>query len=158
MNSERYIHPLADVQTAILGANTRVWQYSIVLPGARIGKNCNICSHCFIENDVTIGDNVTIKNGVYIFDGTYIEDGAFIGHHVIFTNDKYPKSKRPLSSYPIITIKRGATVGAGSILLPGITIGEGSIIGAGTLLAKDVPPNTLVKNTRSLISSKYIEN
>ncbi len=156
--SRAFIHSIADVQTNEVGEGTRIWQYAVILPGAKIGRNCNICSHCFIENQVVIGDNVTIKNGVYLFDGTVIEDNVFIGHNVVFTNDRYPKSKHKLSFYPTITLKNGASVGAGSILLPGVTVGENSIIGAGTLVTKDVRSNTIVKNSRKLSEFQYNKN
>ncbi len=76
---EFFIHSLADVQTKDIGAETKIWQFSIVLKNAIIGKNCNINSHTFIENDVIIGDNVTVKCGVYLWDGLRIEDNVFIG-------------------------------------------------------------------------------
>ena len=68
-------HPLSDIQTNNIGAGTKIWQFVVVLPGAVIGENCNICSHCFIENDVRVGNNVTIKNGVSLFDGVEIAVG-----------------------------------------------------------------------------------
>ena len=73
------IHSMADVQTRDIGESTYVWQYVVILEGARIGSNCKICSHVFIENNCAIGDNVTIKNNVMIYDGVTIRDGAFIG-------------------------------------------------------------------------------
>ena len=142
------IHSLSDVQTKAIGEHTTIWQYCVILEGARIGHNCNICSHCFIENDVVIGDRVTIKNGVYIFDSIYIEDDAFIGPNVTFTNDTYPKSQqgkpREVATYPRTTICKGATIGGGATILPGLTIGQGALIGAGTVVTKDVDPNTVV--------------
>ena len=142
------IHPLSDVQSSDIGENTSIWQYCVVLAGAKIGSKCNICSHCFIENDVVIGDRVTIKNGVYVFDSIYIADDVFIGPNVTFTNDIYPKSKRGAerisSSYPKTIIGKGASIGGGATILPGITIGEGALIGAGALVTKDVNPNAVV--------------
>lgn len=87
------IHPLSDIQSHNIGEGTRVWQFSVVLPGARIGSNCNICAHVFIENNVEVGDNVTIKNGVQLWDGVRIEDDVFIGPNVTFTNDLFPRSQ-----------------------------------------------------------------
>ncbi len=86
-------HRLADVQSKNIDNNTKIWQFTVVLPNAQIGQDCNICSHCFIENDVIIGDRVTIKNGVQLWDGIRIEDDVFIGPNVTFTNDKFPKSR-----------------------------------------------------------------
>lgn len=137
------IHPLSDCQNKNIPESTNVWQYCVVLPGAQIGENVNICSHCFIENDVKIGNNVTIKCGVQVWDGITIEDDVFIGANVTFTNDKYPKSKN--SDWQLLTtvVKRGASIGAGSTILPGLTIGENAVVGAGSVVTKDVPANEL---------------
>ena len=72
------IHPLADVQSPFIGTGTTIWQWVAILPKAVIGRDCNICAQCFIENDVVVGDRVTIKNGVYLWDGLRVEDDAFI--------------------------------------------------------------------------------
>ena len=138
------IHPLADCQSRSIGAGTRIWQFCVVLGGARLGANCNVSCHCFIENDVVIGDNVTIKSGVYLWDATTIEDDVFIGPNVSFTNDKYPRSKRYPQSYPRTVVRKGATLGAGCILLPGIEIGAHAMVGAGALVTRDVPAHALV--------------
>lgn len=133
------IHNLSDVQSKNIGANTNIWQFCVVLPGAIIGENCNICSHVFIENDVKIGNNVTIKCGVQVWDGTIIEDNVFIGPNVTMTNDKHPVSRNKNWKCEGITIKQGASIGANATLLPGITIGENAIVGAGAIVTKDVP-------------------
>lgn len=132
------IHPLADCQ-AIVPEDTNIWQFCVVLPKAQIGHNCNICSHCFIENDVVVGDNVTVKCGVQLWDGIQIEDNVFIGPNVTFTNDKYPKSKNQDWRLLRTKICEGVSIGAGSIVLPGITIGRKAVIGAGSVVTKDVP-------------------
>ena len=142
------IHRLSDVQCKSIGINTIIWQYCVVLEGAKIGRDCNICSHCFIENDVIIGDRVTVKNGVYIYDAIYIEDDVFIGPNVTFTNDLYPVSKRSsrntCAPYPKTRICKGASIGGGATILPGITIGEGALIGAGAIITKNVEKNVIV--------------
>lgn len=135
------IHKLTDCQAPI-PESTNVWQFCVILPKAQIGENCNICSHCLIENDVKIGDNVTIKSGVQLWDGITLEDNVFIGANVTFTNDKYPRSKTAWECLPT-TIKKGASIGAGSTLLCGITIGENAMIGAGSVVTKDVPAGEL---------------
>lgn len=139
------IHPLSDVQSTKIGENSTIWQYVVILPGATIGSNCNICSHCFIENDVQIGNKVTIKCGVQIWDGITIEDDVFIGPNATFTNDKYPKSKNKNYTLLRTTVKRGASIGANATILPGIVIGENSIIGAGAIVTKNVPENSTIK-------------
>lgn len=139
-----YIHPSSDVQSNDIGEGTRVWQYVVILPGAKIGKNCNICSHCFIENDVVIGDNVTVKPMVAICDGVTIEDGVFIGPHVSFTNDRHPKSGNRGFKLERTTVKKGASIGAGSMVMAGITVGEGAMAAAGSVVTRDVRPGVTV--------------
>ena len=139
------IHPLSDVQSVNIGENTKIWQFAVVLPGARIGKNCNICAQVFIENDVVVGDNVTVKCGVQLWDGITVEDGVFIGPNVTFCNDKYPKSGNKDFRLMRTVVKKGASIGANATILPGITIGENALIGAGAIVTKDVPPDTTVK-------------
>ena len=138
------IHPSSDVQSNDIGEGTRVWQYVVILPGAKIGKNCNICSHCFIENDVVIGDNVTVKPMVAICDGVTIEDGVFIGPHVSFTNDRHPKSGNRGFKLERTTVKKGASIGAGSMVMAGITVGEGAMAAAGSVVTRDVRPGVTV--------------
>lgn len=101
------IHPLAEVQTKNIGANSQVWQFAVILEGAVIGDECNINCHTFIENDVLIGDRVTVKSGVYLWDGLVIEDDVFIGPNVTFTNDKYPRSKQYPGEFQKTIIKKG---------------------------------------------------
>lgn len=137
-----FIHPLSDVASDQIGENTRIWQYCVVLKGAVVGENCNICAQCFIENDVRIGNNVTIKNGVYLWDGITIEDQVQIGPNVTFTNDKYPRAKQAFELQRTL-IRRNASIGAGSAILGGITIGENAMVGAGSLVTKNVPDNEL---------------
>jgi acetyltransferase-like isoleucine patch superfamily enzyme len=138
-----FIHPLSDVQSKKIGDDTRIWQFAIVLDGALIGRNCNINSHTFIENDVIIGDNVTIKCGVYLWDGIRIEDNVFIGPNATFTNDKLPRSKQYPDKFQNITIKKGASIGANVTILGNVVIGEDAMVGAGSLVTKDIPPGEL---------------
>ena len=147
------IHPTADVQSKKIGRDSTIWQYCVILPGAGIGENCNINAHCFIENDVEIGNNVTVKCGVYIWDGVRIEDDVFVGPNVSFTNDLYPRAKKRPQAFTKTTVKKGASIGAGSVLLAGITIGEYSMIGAGSVVTGSVPRNTLwVGNPAKFVS------
>ncbi|VXA79882.1 dTDP-3-amino-3, 6-dideoxy-alpha-D-galactopyranose 3-N-acetyltransferase [Aeromonas salmonicida] len=138
------IHTLSDVQSKNIGKDTRIWQYSVVLQGAKIGTECNICAHTLIENDVIIGDRVTIKSGVYIWDGITIEDDVFIGPCVAFTNDRHPRSKIYPDEFSKMLIKNGASIGANATLLPGITIGRHAMVGAGAVVTKDVPDYAVV--------------
>lgn len=139
-----FIHPLADVHSSQIGEDSRVWQYSVILAQAIIGKNCNICAHTLIENDVSIGDNVTVKSGVFIWDGITIEDNAFIGPNVTFTNDKNPRSKQYPEAFLRTVVEAGASIGANATILPGIKIGKNAMVGAGAVVTKDVPENAIV--------------
>lgn len=146
-----FIHPLADVADCIIGDGTKIWQFVVVLKGARIGSNCNICANVLIEGDVVIGDNVTIKSGVQIWDGTRIGDNVFIGPNATFTNDLFPRSKQYPDVFSGITVSKNASIGANATLLPGITIGENAMIGAGAVVTKDVPANAVVAGASAKI-------
>ena len=139
-----FIHQLSDVQSTQVGSGTNVWQFCVVLPEARIGEDCNICSHCFIENDVTIGDRVTVKAGVQLWDGITVENDVFIGPNVTFTNDKYPRSKVRPDACARITVKAGASIGANATILPGLCIGAGALVGAGAVVTRSVPARAVV--------------
>lgn len=138
------IHPLSDVASNNIGAGTTIWQFSVVLAGAKIGVDCNICANTFIENDVLIGDRVTIKSGVYIWDGVRLDDDVFVGPSVAFTNDKSPRSKCYPEKFLKTIVKKGASIGANATILPGVTIGENAMIGAGAVVTKDVKDNSVV--------------
>jgi acetyltransferase-like isoleucine patch superfamily enzyme len=142
--SDSYIHPLADVQSRNIGMGTRVWQFVVVLPEARIGQDCNICSHCFIENDVIVGDRVTLKSGVQLWDGLRIGDDVFIGPGASFANDRFPRSRARPAEFLKTTVENGASIGAGAVILPGITISANAMVGAGAVVTKSVPPHAIV--------------
>ena len=150
------IHALADVKSSDIGVDTRVWQYSVIFEEARIGKNCNICAHTLIENDVVVGDNVTIKSGVFIWDGSRIEDDVFIGPNATFTNDVMPRSKQYPDVFKGITVQKGASIGANATILPGINIGQYAMVGAGAVVTKDVPARAVVVGNPAKII-RYIE-
>jgi len=138
-----FVHQSSDVQTHDIGKATRIWQYCVVLPNARIGANCNICAHVLIENDVVIGDNVTVKSGVQLWDGVTIEDDVFLGPNVTFTNDLVPRSKRYPAEFARTRIGKGASIGANSTIVAGHAIGEYALIGAGSVVTRDVPAHTV---------------
>lgn len=137
------IHRLTDCMCRNIPDSTNIWQFCIVFPNAQIGENCNICSHCLIENEVKIGNNCTVKCGVQLWDGIEIEDNVFIGANVTFTNDLYPRSKNEDWSLLKTVVCKGATIGAGSTILPGLTIGSHAMIGAGSVVTKNIPKNTI---------------
>lgn len=148
-----FVHPNALVETEQIGEGTRIWAFTHVMKEVSIGTNCNIGDHCFIEGGVRIGNNVTIKNGNMIWAGVQLEDGVFVGPHVSFTNDLYPRSPRLPQAHkrysdgswlsPTI-IRRGASLGAGAVILAGRVIGEYSMVGAGAVVTKEVPAYALV--------------
>jgi acetyltransferase-like isoleucine patch superfamily enzyme len=139
-----FIHNLADVATGDIGDGTRIWQFAIVLAGAKIGSECNICAHVFIEGDVTVGDRVTVKCGVQLWNGLRVGDDVFIGPNVTFTNDLFPRSKKYPDRYLETVIENGASIGAGAVILPGLTIGALALVAAGAVVTRSVEPGSLV--------------
>jgi UDP-2-acetamido-3-amino-2,3-dideoxy-glucuronate N-acetyltransferase len=139
-----FIHPLADVQSSIIGSGTRVWQFAVIVKGARIGRSCNICAHTFVEGGVVIGDHVTLKCGVYLWDGIELHDHVFVGPNATFTNDPFPRSGQHPEAYSRTIVEKGASIGANATLLPGIRIGENAMIGAGAVVIADVPARAVV--------------
>lgn len=139
-----FIHALADVQSENIGDNTRIWQFTVVLKGAVIGSDVNLCAQCFVENDVRIGNRVTVKNGVQLWDGIRIGDDVFIGPNVTFTNDKYPRSKHYPDEFLQTIVGNGASIGAGAVILPGVSIGQDAMVAAGAVVTRSVPDNALV--------------
>ena len=134
------IHPLADVADgAVIGARTRVWQFTVVLAGARVGSDCNLNAHTLVEGGAVLGDRVTLKCGVYVWDGIILEDDVFCGPNATFTNDKRPRSRQWPDAFAATLVRRGASIGGGATILPGITIGEQALIGAGAVVTGDVP-------------------
>jgi UDP-2-acetamido-3-amino-2,3-dideoxy-glucuronate N-acetyltransferase len=152
------IHSLSDVKTENIGPNTDVWQYSIILNGARIGDNCNINCHVFIENDVIIGCNVTVKSGVFLWNGLRIGNNVFIGPNVTFTNDIRPRSKQYPIDFEKTFIDDFASIGAGSIVMGGCKIGKFAMIGAGSLVIGDVPDRALVYGSPAKIMGWLNDN
>jgi UDP-2-acetamido-3-amino-2,3-dideoxy-glucuronate N-acetyltransferase len=139
-----YQHPTAIVESPHVGDRSRIWAFAHVLPGARIGEDCNLCDNVFLENDVVLGDRVTIKSGVQLWDGVTIEDDVFIGPNATFTNDSFPHSRKPPEKYERTVIRRGASIGANATILSGIEIGRNAMVGAGAVVTRSVPPNAVV--------------
>lgn len=138
------IHNSSDVQTTAIGSNTYIWQFCVVLKGAKIGDNCNINAYCFIENNVKIGNNVTVKSGVQLWDGIHIADDVFIGPNVTFTNDFLPRSKHYPETFLKTEIRLGASIGANSTIIGGVSVGSYAMVGAGSVITRDVSPYSLV--------------
>jgi UDP-2-acetamido-3-amino-2,3-dideoxy-glucuronate N-acetyltransferase len=148
------IHPQALCESNQIGDGTRVWAYAHVMPGAVVGRDCNIGDGAFIEGGAVVGDRVTIKNQVMLWSGVTICDDCFVGPGVIFTNDRTPRSPRMTSAagryrtteawrFPTI-VEEGASLGAGAVVVCGITIGRHAMIGAGAVVTRDVAAHALV--------------
>lgn len=145
-------HPLAMVETEVVGRGTRIWAFAHILPGAKIGADCNICDHTFIENDVVIGDRVTVKCGVQVWDGVTLENDVFVGPNATFTNDKFPRSRYHDKEIARTRVRKGASIGANATLLPGITIGEHAVVGAGAVVTRSVPSFAIVTGNPARIT------
>jgi acetyltransferase-like isoleucine patch superfamily enzyme len=137
-------HERALCESTQIGDRTRIWAFAHVLPGARIGTDCNICDGVFVENDVVVGDRVTVKCGVQLWDGVRLADDVFVGPNATFSNDIFPRSRRYLDSPLTTIVGPGASIGANATILPGISIGRGAMIGAGAVVTQDVPANAVV--------------
>jgi acetyltransferase-like isoleucine patch superfamily enzyme len=141
-----FIHPQALVESSDIGPHTRIWAFAHVMAGARIGADCNICEHAFIEAGVELGNNVTVKNGVSIWDGVRVEDNVFLGPYCVLTNDPNPRSyikKSPIQLKKTL-ICANAAVGANATILCDVTIGHYAFVGAGSVVLRSVPDHALI--------------
>ncbi|MDQ3060470.1 MAG: WxcM-like domain-containing protein [Pseudomonadota bacterium] len=145
------IHQLADVQSSTIGAGTRIWQFVVVLPGARIGQNANIFAHCLVENDVVIGDRVTVKSGVQLWDGLRVGNDVLIGPNVSFANDGFTCSGKKLEKSFLTIVHDGALIGTGAVILPSLEIGRNAMVAAGAVVTRSVPPNAVVEGNPARI-------
>lgn len=139
-----FIHPQALCESGHVGEGTRIWAFAHVLPGARIGRDCNICDGVFVENDVVVGDRVTVKCGVQLWDGVRLHDDVFVGPNATFTNDPFPRSRQRPAAFASTVVEAGASIGANATVLPGLTIGRGAMVGAGAVVTRPVPPHAIV--------------
>ena len=148
-----FIHGTADVSgQANIGKNAKIWHHAQIRENAKIGSNCIIGKNAYIDHDVLIGNNVKIQNNALVYYGSKIEDGVFIGPNVCLTNDKIPraitkdgklKDNKDWNAGSIL-IKKGASIGAATVILPGTIIGKFAMVGAASLVTKDVPDYALV--------------
>jgi acetyltransferase-like isoleucine patch superfamily enzyme len=149
--TEYFKHSAALVESMQIGQGTRIWAFAHVLPGAAVGRDCNICDHVFIENDVRLGDRVTVKCGVQLWDGVVLEDDVFVGPNATFTNDAFPRSRRKPASFLRTIVRAGASIGANATVLPGVTIGRGAMVAAGAVVTHDVPANAIVAGNPAFV-------
>ena len=141
-----FVHPSGLCESKDVGRGTRVWAFAHVLPGAIVGADCNVCDGAYVEGGAVVGDRVTIKNQVLIFQGVTIEDDVFLGPAMMFTNDLRPRAhiKRGPEALLPTMVRRGATLGAGVVVVCGLTVGANAFVGAGAVIAKDVPAHAFM--------------
>lgn len=149
------------IKNCSFGKNTKVWNF-VNLYGCEIGDDCMIGTFVEIQNNVEIGNKVKIESHSFICEGVKLEDNVFIGHHVVFTNDNYPRSTnekgeiRKKGQWKLFKtlVKKGASIGSNSTILGGIIIGKNSIVGAGSVVTKNVSPNVIVAGNPAKIIKK----
>lgn len=139
-----FAHEKAICESKTIGEGTRIWAFAHILPGAVIGKDCNICDGVFIENDVVIGDECTVKCGVQLWDGIRMGDRVFVGPNVTFTNDLFPRSKTKPQEFSRTLVQSGVSIGANATVLPGIELARNSMVGAGAVVNVSVPAHAIV--------------
>lgn len=152
-----FVHAQAICESRRVGDDTRIWAFVHVLPGATIGRDCNICDHVFIENDVVLGDRVTVKSGVQLWDGVRLGDDVFVGPNATFTNDLFPRSKQWRAAPLVTSVEQGASIGANATILAGVTVGRGAMVAAGAVVTRSVPPHAIVRGNPARICG-YIES
>ena len=142
--NEPYIHPTAIVgKTAKIGKGTKIWHFVHIREDAEIGEECVLGHSVYVGKGVKIGNRVKLENRATIYQGIRIEDNVFVGPHVTFTNDPYPRSYSTEWKMVPTLVEKGASIGAGAVIICGITIGEHAMIGAGSIVTKDIPPHAL---------------
>jgi UDP-2-acetamido-3-amino-2,3-dideoxy-glucuronate N-acetyltransferase len=146
-----FVHSQGICESEDVGAGTRIWAFAHVLPGARIGRDCNICDHVLIEGDVVLGDEVTIKSFVQIFEGFRAGSRVFIGPNATFANDLRPRSKAYPAAFLTTILEDDVSIGANATILPGLKIGRGAMVGAGAVVTRDVPPYATVVGNPAII-------
>jgi UDP-2-acetamido-3-amino-2,3-dideoxy-glucuronate N-acetyltransferase len=147
MTEQKYFaHPSAFIDAgSVIGAGTKIWHFSHIMPGCTIGENCNIGQNVVISPGVVLGKNVKVQNNVSIYTGVQCEDDVFLGPSMVFTNVTNPRSAvNRKDQYAKTIVKKGATIGANATIVCGHEIGRFAFIGAGAVVTKDVPDYALV--------------
>lgn len=141
-----FVHPTAIVEDgAEIGDGTKIWHHVHVRRTAKLGKNCVLGKGVYVGEGVKIGDNVKIENYVSVYQGVIIEDNVFIGPHVTFTNDKHPRIER-FDKWKVAktVVRKGASIGASSVISCNITLGRYCFVGIGSTVTKSVTDHALV--------------
>jgi UDP-2-acetamido-3-amino-2,3-dideoxy-glucuronate N-acetyltransferase len=146
MKPSYFAHETAVIDSPCeIGAGTKIWHFSHIMTGCRIGEKCNIGQNVVVSPDVVLGNNVKVQNNVSIYTGVICEDDVFLGPSMVFTNVINPRSAvNRKSQYANTFVKRGATIGANATIVCGITLGEFCFIGAGAVVLRDVKPYALL--------------
>lgn len=141
-----YVHPTAIVELGCeIGDGTKIWHFSHLMPGARLGTNCNIGQNVFIADGVVLGNNVKVQNNVSLYTGVVCDDDVFLGPSAVFTNVVNPRSAvNRRGHYAITRVGKGASVGANATIVCGHDLGAYCFIGAGAVVTKFVPPYALM--------------
>lgn len=141
-----YAHPTAVIdENCEIGEGTKIWHFSHIMSGCKIGVNCNFGQNVVVSPKVVLGNNVRVQNNVSIYEGVICEDDVFLGPSMVLTNVINPRSAvSRKSEYKTTLIKKGASIGANATIVCGNTIGEYAFIGAGTVVTRDVPPYALI--------------
>ncbi len=141
-----FVHPSSYVDDGCeIGAGTKIWHFSHIMSGCKIGKNCNIGQNVVISPDVVLGCNCKIQNNVSVYTGVRCEDDVFLGPSMVFTNVVNPRAAvSRKDEYRPTLLKRGTSVGANATIVCGHTLGEYCLIGAGSVVTKDVPAYALM--------------
>ncbi len=160
-NLQHTTHPTADVSPlATIGQGTRIWHHAQVREGASIGRNCVLGKGVYIDHGVSIGDNCKIQNSALIYSGAKLEDGVFVGPGACVTNDRHPRAINPDGSLRTesdwrqgtVIVRRGASLGANSTVVPDSVIGEWAMVAAGAVVVGDVPAHGLVQGVPARLS------
>jgi len=147
-----------------LGSNVKIYDF-VNLYGCEIGDNSKIGTFVEIQKNASIGRNCKISSHSFVCEGVTIEDNVFIGHHVVFINDKYPRSTTADGALQTeadwilekTIVKAGASIGSGSVILCNVVVGENSIVGAGSVVTRDVPNGTIVAGNPARVLRKTRE-
>ena len=145
-DSAYFVHPTACIdEPCEIGAGSKVWHFSHLMKGVRIGRNCILGQNVYIDQDVAVGDGCKIQNNVSVYKGVILEDGVFCGPSMVFTNVINPRAfiERKSEFKPTL-VQKGATLGANATVVCGVTVGAYALIGAGSVVTKDVPAHAVI--------------
>ena len=148
MNKDYFVHESSCIDEDVqIGKGSKIWHFSHLQPGARIGKGCILGQNVNVGNNVVVGNYCKIQNNVSIYEGVELQNYVFCGPSMVFTNIRLPRSEFPQKGsiyYEKTLVKKSASIGANATIICGVTIGEYALIGSGTVVTKDVPDYALV--------------